>query len=553
MKDSFKKIDPPYYPIVYVRGYAMRRADVEETFNDSYYGFATSAVYKKQTQADNGYLTPDLFEGQLIRFMKSRFESSDEKKYGYADAVNCRTEDFDESNPSRSIWISRFYDVDYIQDKVRSIENHALELTDLIVNKIPLQLLALGMSRESLEKDYKVILITHSMGGLVCRTLLQNTLPNYIDNRAPDDIIVPLSRITDPAKLIHRLVTIGSPHKGIDMGNIPDIVEEAIVSSLNPYDSSIFRPKRMREYLQLDDLKNPQSESRNEDNYKYDLHSLGKSTFPVKNCLCVIGSDYGAYSAIKHVTGSFSDGLVKQDRAYIVSGEKPVSGTQYDENNVAFYANVHRAHSGYRGIVNSYETFENIQRFLFGDLGVRIALRDIKIQTPELQGLEYFYDFEFALTIRGTGVYLHQRKQDPCENAIRIRRKEIPDQKDIFLHTGFLNSKLRQSKNEGSFFIMKFSVLEYSVKKGLLWDTQYPSRTIYSESLEIEVVADATSPYDYVARYSWQSDIDKWKDFAADEDGNFVIPLTTNAAVQDMSSLVGNIVLKPFKWGEQTT
>jgi len=28
--------DPPFYPIVYVRGYAMRREDIEETFYDSY-------------------------------------------------------------------------------------------------------------------------------------------------------------------------------------------------------------------------------------------------------------------------------------------------------------------------------------------------------------------------------------------------------------------------------------------------------------------------------------------------------------------------------------
>lgn len=30
------KIEPPYYPVVYVRGYAMRESEREETFNDTY-------------------------------------------------------------------------------------------------------------------------------------------------------------------------------------------------------------------------------------------------------------------------------------------------------------------------------------------------------------------------------------------------------------------------------------------------------------------------------------------------------------------------------------
>lgn len=544
-----KKFDPPYYPIVYVRGYAMRRADIEETFYDSYYGFAASAVYKKQTQAENGYLAPDLFEGQLIRFMKSRFASSEDKKYGYADAVNSRPSDFDESNPSRSIWISRFYDVDFIQDKVRSIEKHAWELTDLIVNKIPQQLLTLGMDKDSLINDYKVILITHSMGGLVCRTVLQNTLPNFEEDGTLKSAVLPTDKIKDPANIIHRLVTIGSPHKGIDMGNIPDVIEEAIVTTLNPYDSNIFKPRRMREYLKLSDLHSPEMKapSREED-YKFDLHSLGNSTYPIKNCLCIIGSDYGSYSAVKHATGSFSDGLVKQDRAYIVSGPKPENGAPYSEANTAYYANVHRAHSGIKGIVNSYETFENIQRFLFGDLGVRIALRDITIATPKLPDYEYFYDFEFALTIRGTGVYLHQRKQDPCENAVRVKREDIPTMKDLHLHTGFMNSKLKQPGEDGSHFIMKFSVLEYRTKPGWLWDTQYPSRTIYSESLEIKVMEDKGTDYGYAAAYSWQSDTETWQEFQSDGQGNFTIPLSVNSVLEEKASVTGKVTLSAFKW-----
>lgn len=546
---SNNKFEPPYYPIVYVRGYAMRREDIEETFYDSYYGFATSAVYKKQSQASDGYLVPDLFEGQLIRFMKSRFDSGDDKPYGYSDAINTDSRHYENSNPSRSIWISRFYDVDFIQDKVRSIEKHAQELMDLIINKIPHQLISLGMDLAEVKNNYKVILIAHSMGGLVCRTLIQNSLPNFIAEPGQMTPILPVDTIRNPEQLIHKLVTIGTPHKGIDMGNIPDVLENAVVAAINPYDSNIFKPRRMREYLKLDRLY-AQDEEHEGTGFKYDIHSLGESTFPIHKCLCIIGSDYGHYSGVKYATGSFSDGLVKQDRAYVVSGPRPINHeVPYKEENTAFYANVHRAHSGYHGIVNSYETFENIQRFLFGDMRVRISLDNVSIHTKEMDGHDYFYDFEFALTIRGTGVYLHQRKQDPCENAIRMNRSDVNTQ-EIFLHNGFLNSKLRRKNDTGSHFIMKFSVLEYAKKQGWLWDTQYPSRTIYSESLEVRIEYEK-HPESYTTKYSWQSDNDNWRDFTVDDNGNFIINLSTNATLLDKANVRGNLVLKVFNWNNE--
>src|SRR5687767_8633024 len=82
--------------------------------------------------------------------------------------------------------------------------------------------------------------------------------------------------------------------------------------------------------------------------------------------------------------------------------------------------NAHRAHSGRRGIVNSFKTYENVRRFLFGDTKVEISLEnvDLKVEAPP-KNIKEFYDFEFSISVRGTGIFLHQRKQNPCENAIR--------------------------------------------------------------------------------------------------------------------------------------
>ena len=258
-----------------------------------------------------------------------------------------------------------------------------------------------------------MILIAHSMGGLVCRTLIQNLMPaakcplerKHEQDKHPHD--------RDPKQWIYRLVTMGTPHKGIDLGRVPDVIENFVTSRLNPFDSNIFAEERMRKYLKLEET--------------YDVHSLGdpaaERAFPVKRCLCIIGSDYRSYGVTKDLTGSFSDGLVKQDHAYIVAGQNPGEGVEYPVDRRSFWANVHRAHSGNRGIVNSYESYENIQRFLFGDTRAEISLDDVDITTSAPSAKDsYFYDFEFVFSIRKSGAYLHRRQQDPCENAIRYER-----------------------------------------------------------------------------------------------------------------------------------
>ena len=110
------QIIPPYYPIVYVRGYAMTSSEREDTFHDAYYGFSASSVEKREATPDNDYQVADIFEGQMIRFMKL-------KDYGYADSINYGLRDFHD-NPSRSIWVCRFYDQD--RDCLRSRRRQSL-------------------------------------------------------------------------------------------------------------------------------------------------------------------------------------------------------------------------------------------------------------------------------------------------------------------------------------------------------------------------------------------------------------------------------------------
>jgi hypothetical protein len=484
------KIEKPYYPIVYVRGYAMTANERQDTFNDTYYGFSATSVEKREAPPPD-YFQVDVFEGQLIRLMKI-------KQYGYADSANRGLEDFS-GNPARSLWVCRFYDKDQHTQEVRSITDHASDLYDLVCKRIPARLRECNVDLGPGDRDYKVILIAHSMGGLVCRTLIQNLLP---------------AKSQDPKRWIHRLVTLGTPHGGIELSHVPDFVETIATSWLNLFDSGIFNPKKMLVYLKL-----------SKDNYE--AHSLGDpaspTAFPVKRCLCIIGSDYHSYGAIKSATGAFSDGLVKQDRAYVVAGPKPPEGQQdYLPERQCYWANVHRAHSGYRGIVNSYESYENLQRFLFGNTRVEVALEDLKIDADPKAGERLFYDFEFMYSIRNTGVYLHRRQQDPCENAQRFKLKDLP--KRLVLHTGFMNSQLREASSETSNFSIKFRVLERRVKQGLLWDREYPDRPIYNETLELGV-GDVNRDGRADVQYRWLAENQDLTGLPADLDGAYRLPL----------------------------
>ena len=495
-------IEPPYYPIVYVRGFAPTAGAREGTFNDAYYGFAETSVEKRATPPlgdGKPRYRVDVFEGQLVRLLK---------EYGYVDAWNnglmrgiinpAQVDNPLRPNPTRGIWISRFYDQDYLESNLRGIEEHARDLRDLICEEIPRQLQESGVNlcdeNGVLSRDYRVILIAHSMGGLVCRTLIQNLLPNDL-SLAPAD--------RDARRWVHRLATMGTPHGGIDFGNLPDFLEKMVADAANPLGGDIFQERAMRSYLKM--------EQRDRNGaFAYALNSLGDSKFPPGRCLCVIGSDYRDYDITRKLTGDRSDGLVKQDNAFIAG---------------AYTANVHRAHSGYRGLVNSYESYQNIQRFLFGDAIISMWLSDMEVHTRAQSDLDHF-DVEFQLSIRNTGTYIHQRRREPGENAISFTRAALEagttrsSRLVVPLHTTFLNSHLRQDPDDPFLhFALSLRVLEHRVRDGFLVDWEYPERVIFSETMEVRLRVSETPDGVPEIQYRWFSDATHEDDAAVQTGG----------------------------------
>jgi len=526
------KFESPYYPIVYVRGYAEEQENNVATMLDKYYGFATLTGYQKQVDAENGYLVTDVFRTPFWMLTMSRSEDNS-KRFGYFEGAKSPEQINEGSNPSRSLWLSRVCAPDSKPYKQRSMKKDALELMNLIVYEIPKKLVALGMDKETVRNDYQVILIAHGMAGLVCRTMIQNLLPDFKLKKDDEVPVIALENINNPENLIHKFVTIGTPHKGYDMGEQDSQMTYDLTKTINPHNANGFASERMREYLKLTNL-------------KLDTHSLGNTNFPLKKCLCIIGSDHRSYNGHRE-RPAFSDGVVKQDRAYMVGGERPANKAAYDEKNIAFYSNVHRAHSGKLGLVNSYEAWEHIQRFLFGDLRLRIALDNLAIHTKQTEEYDYFYDIDFAYTIKGIGFYLHRRQQDPCENAFRLNRSEV-GAKELFLHNAFLDSTLAKSKKTGSHFMMDIAVREYRADKSSHCDEQYLSRKIYSESLEVRVKYCKGKIPNYCAQYSWQGNNETWNDFAYNANGDFVLSLVTNPALAESANVTGDIVIRAFDW-----
>ena len=92
------RIERPFFPIIYVRGYAMTRAEIVETTSTPYMGLEAGST--KIRQAQDGSVVKFVFESPLVRLMKD---------YGYRDVYASGAEQADKL-PARSLVIHRYYD-----------------------------------------------------------------------------------------------------------------------------------------------------------------------------------------------------------------------------------------------------------------------------------------------------------------------------------------------------------------------------------------------------------------------------------------------------------
>jgi hypothetical protein len=240
--------------------------------------------------------------------------------------------------------------------------------------------------------QFRVYLVAHSMGGLVCRTFLQN--PAFGDARA--------------RKLVDKVFTYATPHNGIEvgvLGNVPNW--------FSLYGMNTFNRDEIARLLGLS------KQQRDEDNVDI------VTNFDACRVFNLVGTNPGDYKAAGGLSsvavGDASDGLVRIKNATTRGRD----GREFIQSPQAF---VHRSHSGFYGIVNSEEGYQNLTRFLFGDVRADgyLDIDDLTlppaVQKEKDAGKEVraSYLFEVAVSIRGKPWQLHRRLAN--ENSAIFRK-----------------------------------------------------------------------------------------------------------------------------------
>lgn len=462
-----KNEDKAQYPIIYVRGYAGTQGEVEDTVATPYMGFNLGST--KLRQAYSGEILLNVFESPLLRLMKD---------YGYVDAYHDGQVRPEGPIAKKSIWIFRYYDVtseDLGSGERKEIEYHAGALRDFIRH-------VREATKESwpAEEPFRVHLVAHSMGGLVCRSYLQNPKIPGLDGQ-------PARTWKD--KAVDKLFTYATPHGGIELRNGLGWVE-GLRDFLDANNAGNFGPERMREFLDL--------------NENQAVNSLA-GRFPTERVFCMVGTDSKDYSAAagmaRRIVGPMSDGLVTIKNATVAGAAR---------------AFTHRSHSGHYGIVNSESSYANLIRFLFGNVRIDGTLMVEELSLPkkvqeaydEGKEIRASYHFETIVGVRGRRWDLHRRLVS--ENSAIFRQFDemfrTSEPRNPRLFSLFLAvSKRANTRRKSLGFAIDLSVQvpEYEVNKKWWPDDYYDGGYLFRDKINLEVTPSDNG--EWILRYGFDS------------------------------------------------
>ncbi len=460
-------------PIILVRGFGGM--DTVDERRLTYQGFNDGSVYP-QKRGENY-----IYEGLILRFMKSDWRYNDATNVvGYypnemtdppdvpAELQHFKDQGFfrgrviidpamalrfihSKEDPCRSLWVFRYYD---LCDRQFPIYGQMLmRLVEFIR-----ELCAFKLSERP-----KVNIIAHSMGGLVVREAIQRSFPATGD-------------LTAAEQAINKVVTLGTPHKGI-----------------------VFQALKALNWLPLeasDELEHFSPEFQTREDIPVSAVNFHKY-FPLERLLSVVGTNYKSY---RNTTSSFlnrmsampgefglnynrSDGLVKQSCA------------QIDGTPRTF---MHKSHGGIDSIISSREAYEIATRFLFGDVEVRLHQKQAKVT----RGADWFgkSDFFFGVSIKPRGVdfeLFHQsREAENCYGPFRtedfsdtnLKFDWAGDRKLIW--QGYLNSGAKLESQQDLVMRIEFYVSERDLygmgfSDNVVFHKQYYVRAKLQPQLEL--------------------------------------------------------------------
>jgi hypothetical protein len=350
------------YPIIYVRGFAGGTSGIDTATDDPFYGFNDGATHVRV----NGDGNPQFyqFEGPLVRLM----EDEDYRVPVHGNQHAYLNQSAGGSQPRTSVWIYRFYDPDAdtfgaaaVPYDLPAAARNLLAFVQLVLAKTDFT------DPDGNPGDKKVWLVAHSMGGLICRSMIQKMCPD--NGIAPGD-------------LVDRLFTYATPHNGIDFGIFGLNIG---VPQIAPFDAQIFNRKVMYQYL------TPAAGLRQAPDMPdgWDAHVI--TGLDPSQVFCLIGTNAADYGAVSKAVGPKSDGLVQIDNAYVRGANRTF---------------VHRSHSGRYGEVNSEEGYQNLRRFLFGTRKATVRLVNATLPAATSAGVLDVWQAEVSVSIRGLPVLM---------------------------------------------------------------------------------------------------------------------------------------------------
>lgn len=449
-----------FHPIVYVRGYAGTQGEVEETVATPYMGFNLGST--KARQRWDGEIVRHVFESPLVRLMKD---------HGYRDVYSHGSEILKEPLPPKSVVIYRYYEP--VSKALGSgdrpeIEDYAKGLDALIAQLREQVCKHTGQD----PKSFRVYLVAHSMGGLVCRCFLQNPRCGSAENRAAVD----------------KVYTYATPHGGIDVrliGNLPGWFTR------NNADN--FNRERMRQFLAL--------------KKDADVRSLdGK--FDPQRFFCLVGTNARDYEVAggwsSRAVGELSDGLVRIENA-------AAQGTPR--------AFVHRSHSGHFGVVNSEEGYQNLTRFLFGDVRVDGVLEVDELELPKKvrdalekdKKVRASYHFEVVVRTRGGTCPLHSRVVAERSAIFRtfdemLRPKPGAPPRHPHLFSTYLSTGARTRQGSGPLVFaldLRVRVPDYEIDGLLFFDDHIEGSNLFERTIVLAAVPPDEEGGGWTVRYGF--------------------------------------------------
>jgi hypothetical protein len=492
----------PYHPIIYVRGFAATQGEIEETVADPYMGFNLGST--KTRQIWTGDLKKFFFESPLVRLNTD---------HGYKDVYEegddlVASERTDIPIGYRSVVIYRYYDE--ASEAFSDGDTPPIEQFGIGLGKLILRLrdrICSNPENGVAPADFRVYLVAHSMGGLVCRCFLQNRKLGMGSKFSLSK--AELAGLAEARTLVDKFFTYATPHNGIDLRIVRNVPAWASFGDVNN-----FSRDRMAGYLGL-----PAGSD--------DVSELGP--FPADRAFNLVGTNPQDYTVMKGLSawaaGDASDGLVRIENATTRGRDASKRETSSPR------AFVNRSHSGHYGIVNSEEGYQNLTRFFFGNVRIDGILDIDELILPDevSEALEAMpakdrnrfkasYQFEVAVSIRNCQWQMHRR--NVRENSAIFRTYEElfprgadgvrrPDRKQSpHLFSTFLDQakSVKKTKSVSLAFDLSVLVPDYTIDGMFIFKRHYEGGYIYREKIIVEATPDPKALGQWRINYGFQED-----------------------------------------------